>query len=45
MTTAFLDIVLGLSLLVWSADRFVEGSATTARHRCAHDEFNGSAQV
>ncbi|MGK2904785.1 MAG: calcium/sodium antiporter [Desulfuromonadales bacterium] len=32
MTTAFLAIVLGLALLVWSADRFVEGSAVTARH-------------
>lgn len=32
MTTAFLAIALGLVLLVWSADRFVEGSACTARH-------------
>ncbi len=32
MTTAFLAIALGLALLVWSADRFVEGSACTARH-------------
>jgi cation:H+ antiporter len=32
MTTAFLAIVFGLALLVWSADRFVEGSAATARH-------------
>jgi cation:H+ antiporter len=32
MTTAFLAIALGLTLLVWSADRFVEGSAATARH-------------
>ena len=32
MTTAFLAIVFGLALLVWSADRFVEGSAITARH-------------
>jgi cation:H+ antiporter len=32
MTTAFLAIVFGLALLVWSADRFVEGSASTARH-------------
>lgn len=32
MTLAFFTIALGLALLVWSADRFVEGSAATARH-------------
>lgn len=32
MTTALLAIAFGLALLVWSADRFVEGSAATARH-------------
>jgi cation:H+ antiporter len=32
MMTAFAAIVGGLILLVWSADRFVEGSAATARH-------------
>lgn len=32
MITAFLAIAFGLALLVWSADRFVEGSASTARH-------------
>lgn len=32
MITAFLAITFGLALLVWSADRFVEGSASTARH-------------
>jgi len=32
MTLAFIAVVLGLVLLVWSADRFVEGSAVTARH-------------
>jgi cation:H+ antiporter len=32
MTLAFLAIAFGLALLVWSADRFVEGSAATARH-------------
>jgi len=32
MLTAFLAILLGLVLLVWSADRFVEGSAVTAKH-------------
>jgi cation:H+ antiporter len=32
MTLAFLAIAFGLALLVWSADRFVEGSASTARH-------------
>lgn len=32
MTLAFVAIVLGLALLIWSADRFVEGSAATARH-------------
>jgi cation:H+ antiporter len=32
MTFPLVAIVLGLILLVWSADRFVEGAATTARH-------------
>jgi cation:H+ antiporter len=32
MTLALIAIVLGLALLVWSADRFVEGSAATARY-------------
>lgn len=32
MTLAFCAIVFGLALLVWSADRFVEGSAATAGH-------------
>jgi cation:H+ antiporter len=32
MTLAFVAIVVGPALLVWSADRFVEGSASTARH-------------
>lgn len=32
MITAFLAIVFGLALLVWSADRFVEGSASIASH-------------
>ncbi len=32
MTLAFLAVALGLALLVWSADRFVEGAAATARH-------------
>lgn len=32
MTLAFIAVVFGLALLVWSADRFVEGSASTARH-------------
>jgi cation:H+ antiporter len=32
MTLPFLAIAFGLALLVWSADRFVEGSAATARH-------------
>lgn len=32
MTLAFLAIAFGLVLLVWSADRFVEGSAFTARY-------------
>lgn len=32
MTLAFSAVVFGLALLVWSADRFVEGSAVTARH-------------
>ncbi|RJP78590.1 MAG: calcium/sodium antiporter [Desulfobacteraceae bacterium] len=32
MVTALLVVMAGLVLLVWSADRFVEGSAATARH-------------
>ncbi len=32
MTTAVLAVVFGLALLVWSADRFVEGAAATAGH-------------
>lgn len=32
MTLAFIAVAFGLALLVWSADRFVEGSASTARH-------------
>ncbi len=32
MVTALLAILFGLALLLWSADRFVEGAACTARH-------------
>ena len=32
MVTPFFAIVVGLAILVWSADRFVEGSAAIARH-------------
>lgn len=32
MLLAFIMVLLGLVLLVWSADRFVEGSAATARY-------------
>jgi cation:H+ antiporter len=32
MTLAFFAVIFGLALLVWSADRFVEGSSSTARH-------------
>lgn len=32
MAIPLLAIILGLAALVWSADRFVEGSASTARH-------------
>ncbi len=32
MLIPFVAVVIGLALLVWSADRFVEGSAATARH-------------
>lgn len=32
MLLASLAVILGLALLVWSADRFVEGAAATARH-------------
>lgn len=29
---AYIAIIFGLALLIWSADRFVEGSASAARH-------------
>lgn len=32
MTLATFALVFGLTMLVWSADRFIEGSAITARH-------------
>jgi len=32
VTLPILALISGLALLVWSADRFVEGSASTARH-------------
>jgi cation:H+ antiporter len=32
MMPALAALLVGLLLLVWSADRFVEGSASTARH-------------
>ncbi|QQS39984.1 MAG: calcium/sodium antiporter [Acidobacteriota bacterium] len=32
MTLAILALLSGLVLLIWSADRFVDGSASTARH-------------
>jgi len=32
MTLSLLAVAFGLVLLVWSADRFVEGSASTSRH-------------
>ncbi|MDQ8205589.1 calcium/sodium antiporter [Pelagicoccus sp. SDUM812003] len=32
MTLAIIAIIAGLVLLVWSADRFVEGSASAAKH-------------
>ncbi len=32
MVSAALAVVAGLAVLVWSADRFVEGSASAARH-------------
>lgn len=32
MILAFTAVAFGLILLVWSADRFIEGSAVTARH-------------
>lgn len=32
MTLAVIAVVFGLALLVWSADRFVEGAASTARY-------------
>src|SRR5690606_4723837 len=32
MLLPLIAVIFGLALLVWSADRFVEGSAVTARH-------------
>jgi len=32
MALAIVAVILGLALLVWSADRFVDGSASVARH-------------
>ncbi|SCY63096.1 calcium/sodium antiporter [Desulfoluna spongiiphila] len=32
MPLAFLAVISGLALIVWSADRFVDGAAATARH-------------
>lgn len=32
MTLAFIAVAVGLAVLVWSADRFVDGAAATARH-------------
>ena len=32
MTLALLSVLFGLVLLVWSADRFIDGSAAVARH-------------
>jgi cation:H+ antiporter len=32
MTLAFIAVLAGLALLVWSADRFVDGASATARH-------------
>ncbi|QZN91651.1 calcium/sodium antiporter [Idiomarina abyssalis] len=32
MTLSIVAVVLGLAVLVWSADRFVEGAAAVARH-------------
>lgn len=32
MIMSFLAVIIGLVLLVWSADRFIDGSAATARH-------------
>jgi cation:H+ antiporter len=32
MSLAFVSIIVGLVVLVWSADRFVEGAAATARY-------------
>ena len=32
MTLAFVAVIFGLALQVWSDERFVEGSASNARH-------------
>ena len=32
MTLAFAAVIFGLILLVWSADRFIDGAAVSARY-------------
>ena len=32
VVVALLGLIFGLTLLVWSADRFIDGSAVTARY-------------
>ena len=32
MLLAIVALIVGLALLVWSADRFVDGAAATARY-------------
>lgn len=32
MTLSIVAVIIGLAVLVWSADRFVEGAAAVAKH-------------
>ena len=32
MALSIVAVIVGLAVLVWSADRFVDGSAAVARH-------------
>lgn len=41
MTLTFVALIAGLALLVWSADKFVDGAAATAGKAACHP--SGSA--
>ena len=42
MTLAFIAVIFGLALLVWSADRFVDGSASQGNLGIALGNVYGS---